>query len=355
MIANGEIPPDQLKSLAARLSVLLANLPAGAQELNFESRLLAAGVDLPNARENLLKDCQSETLASADRLRGIEMLLAKGDSAVVQLARQIVLNAQAKLDVRLAVLSALRHADDASLADGFIEAYANFPPELQRRAVELLIERPQWSKALLQAIGRKQLPPTVLNATQVAGLLAGNDAELKKLIEEHWGRVRSERNPQREQIVKDMRKLVRSSKGDALAGAVVFKKTCGQCHKIFGEGAEVGPDLTSNGRNDFEQLLSNVFDPSLVIGRAFQAVNVVTTDGRSLAGLLVEDGADRVVLKLQGGKQEIIRRDEIDTLQQSKLSLMPEGLEKQLKPEEIVNLFKFLKLKKPPAKWPNVE
>ena len=43
---------------------------------------------------------------------------------------------------------------------------------------------------------------------------------------------------------------------------VVFKKLCAQCHKIYGEGVEVGPDITSNGRGDFDQLLSNIFDPS---------------------------------------------------------------------------------------------
>jgi putative heme-binding domain-containing protein len=98
-----------------------------------------------------------------------------------------------------------------------------------------------------------------------------------------------------------------------------------------------------------------VFDPSLVIGRAYQAVTVATADGRSLNGLLVEDGEARVVLKLQGGKQEIIRRDEIDDLKRSQLSLMPEGLENQLKPEEIINLFAFLALEKPPKGWPNIE
>jgi putative heme-binding domain-containing protein len=167
--------------------------------------------------------------------------------------------------------------------------------------------------------------------------------------------MRSERNPEREQIVNEMHQLVRSEQGDPLAGAVHFKNTCAQCHKIFGHGVEVGPDLTLNGRNEFKQLLSNVFDPSLVVGRAYQTVVVVTVDGRALSGLLAEEGADRVVLTLQGGKQETINRDDIDELQRTDLSLMPEGLEKQLKPEQIVDLFAFLALEKAPDGWPNME
>ena len=129
----------------------------------------------------------------------------------------------------------------------------------------------------------------------------------------------------------------------------MFKKLCAQCHKIYGEGQDVGPDLTHDGRANFDLLLSNVFDPSLVIGVAYQATNVVTVQGRSLTGLLVEDSPKRVVLKLQGGKLETIPRNDIDMLTISKVSLMPEDVEKQLKPKEIADLFAFLTLDKPPS------
>ena len=129
----------------------------------------------------------------------------------------------------------------------------------------------------------------------------------------------------------------------------MFKKLCAQCHKIYGEGQDVGPDLTHDGRANFRFALSNVFDPSLVIGVAYQATNVVTVQGRSLTGLLVEDSPKRVVLKLQGGKLETIPRDDIDMLTISKVSLMPEDVEKQFKPKEIADLFAFLTLDKPPS------
>ncbi len=129
----------------------------------------------------------------------------------------------------------------------------------------------------------------------------------------------------------------------------MFKNVCAQCHKIHGEGQDVGPDITVNGRASFDQLLSNVFDPSLVIGAAYQATNVTTTKGRLLTGLLVEDSPRRVVLKTQGGKLETIPRGEVEEINVSKVSLMPENLEKQLKPREIADLFAFLCLDKPPS------
>src|SRR5205085_332710 len=99
-------------------------------------------------------------------------------------------------------------------------------------------------------------------------------------VKAHWGVVREERNPEREKIVGDMRKYLKVNRGDPTAGMLVFKNVCAQCHKIYGEGLEVGPDISLNGRSDFEQLLSNVFDPSLVIGTAYQATTVITTRGQ---------------------------------------------------------------------------
>ena len=145
-----------------------------------------------------------------------------------------------------------------------------------------------------------------------------------------------------------MRDLLKKTPGDPHEGRKIFDRVCGQCHKIYGEGQEVGPDITSNGRNDFEQLLSNVFDPSLVIGASYQARTVRTFDGRVISGLLVEDNDERVVLKVQGGKLETIAREDVEAMKVSELSLMPEGIEKQLTPQEIADLFAFITLDKHP-------
>ena len=113
-------------------------------------------------------------------------------------------------------------------------------------------------------------------------------------------------------------------------------------------GQDVGPEITRNGRGSFEHLLSNVFDPSLVIGASYQARSVITADGRILTGLLAEDNEQRIVLKTQGGKLEIVPRDEVEEIAISKLSLMPEGLEKQLSPDQLADLVAFISLDQPP-------
>jgi putative heme-binding domain-containing protein len=247
------------------------------------------------------------------------------------------------------VLDSLGRLDDPELPQIVLRAFATLPPELRPRAVELLTERSTWSKALVAAVEAKRIPTSTLNVTQLRKLQQSKDPEIADRVKSLWGTIRDRRNPLREQVADQIRTLLRRTPADAIAGQAVFKKLCAQCHKIYGEGQDVGPEITSNGRNDFEQLLSNVFDPSLVIGPGYQATTVATIEGRVLTGLLVEEGKDRVVLKLQGGTLETIPRSQIEELKTSPISLMPEEIEKQLSTQEIADLCAFLCLDKPPS------
>lgn len=283
------------------------------------------------------------------RLRALEALIAVRDASVLEAAEGIIRDASQPTAFRAGVIARLGRLDDPGVPAMVLEHYAKLDPELKPRAIELLAERGPWAKELFKEIAAKRISGSVLNVNQARQLLALKDPELTKLIDKHYGAIRGDRNPAREKVVAEMRTLLQRTKGDPKRGVEVYKKLCAQCHKMHGEGEEVGPDITSNGRASFEQLLSNVFDPSLVIGPGYEAVTVETVRGRSLSGLLVEDSPTRVVLKVQGGKQEVIARKDVEKQEKSKLSLMPEDVEKQLKPQEIADLFSFLALDRPPG------
>ena len=283
------------------------------------------------------------------RLRGLEALTAARDPSLLDaVARTLPDPAAAPLGLRGRMLAALGRLDDPKVASTVLAAYPRLEPELKPRAVELLSDRPSWARALLAAIADKTVPASALNTNQIRKLQNLKDVAIRNQAKALLGTVREGRNPQRELIVGQMRNFLRKTPGDPVAGQAIFKKLCAQCHKIYGEGQEVGPDITSNGRNDFEQLLSNVFDPSLVIGTGYQATTVAAKDGRVLTGLLAEDSPQRVVLKLQGGKTETIPRSDVEEKKISDVSLMPEDVEKQLTAREIADLFAFLALDRPP-------
>ena len=253
------------------------------------------------------------------------------------------------LDFRGKVLSALGGVDDPRIGRSVVAHYPTLEPVLKPRAIELLTQRGSWSLDLLKAVVDGKIPAQALNQNQVRKLLASRSPEVAALARAKLAMVRETRNPQREQVIGEMRDFLKKTPGDPVGGAVVFQRVCAQCHKIHGEGQEVGPEITLNGRSSYEQLLSNVFDPSLVIGAAYQATTVATADGRVLTGLLVEDSPERVVLKLQGGKIESLARANVEERKVSVLSLMPEDLEKQLKPQELADLFSYITLDRPPS------
>jgi putative heme-binding domain-containing protein len=351
-VQNGEIQGETLnelrKQFAPILSRLLVEKPAGP--LRLDAAMLTVSLGESAGRDIVGAALTAKDLPESERQRALDALVAAHDSSVLDAASGILADVKGQpLSLRGRVLEALGKLDEPRVASVVLNDYPEMEPDLRPRAIELLTQRGAWGRQLVRAVLDKKVPAGAVNVNQVRKLQGIKDAELARQVRAIWGTVREGRNPEREKVVADMRNFLRARRGDARKGAVVFKTLCAQCHKIYGEGQEVGPDLTSNGRASFDQLLSNVFDPSLVIGASYQATTVETKQGRTLTGLLVENGPQRVVLKTQGGKLEIVPRGEIEEVSVSTVSLMPEGIEKQLKPEEIADLFAFLTLDRPPG------
>jgi putative heme-binding domain-containing protein len=348
---NRELDGERLEAMRDALEApTQAILKKGIDDpLAFDAALVAASWANHEARA-LLRAIVTSDRPPDQRLAALKALIAGTDGAALPLAIEL-LSSQAKAppELQAGVLGALGRLDaDPFVGKSVARAYDRLSDEQKPKAIELLTQRPAWSKDLLAAIGKGEIPASALNANQVRKLLESDDPELVAAVQKHWGSIRTERDPKREEVLASMRDFLRKNAGDPHRGREAFMKVCGQCHKMYGQGEEVGPDITSNGRGNLEQLLSNVFDPSLVIGAAYQAHTVITADGRVLTGLLTEDSPQRVVLKTQGGKLETVPRDQVDEMLISKLSLMPEGVENQLKPEELADLFAFLVLDRPP-------
>jgi putative heme-binding domain-containing protein len=349
-IQSGEIKGEHLAELKTAfttpLTPLLGN-PA-AHPVGLDAALVAVSWKDLRGIDYVRQTFTTGGLDPALRLRALASLIAAGDEKLLPSVGNVLTETSSSREFPGQVLAALGRLDSPEVVGVVLAAYSKLPADAQPKAIELLTQRAVWARPLVEAMGAGKVPPTAMNVNQAQKLMSFNDKELTAAVAKHWGTIRTSRDPAREQFVAEMRKLVTGTPGDARRGTAVFNKVCGQCHKIYGQGQEVGPDITSNGRASLEQLLSNVFDPSLVIGAAYQARTVRTADARIVTGLLVEDNDQRVVLKLQGGKLETIARADVDATKVSELSLMPEGLEKQLQPQEIADLFAFISLDKHP-------
>ncbi len=350
-VQSGELKGEKLEQLkTAMLEVLTPVLNSGTSHpLGGDAALLAVSWGDKAGFAAARKVVDTMSLSNDQRLAALNALVAAKDETVLDAVAKIMNSKSEISNFKSQILLAVGRLDHPRVADIVLAEYANMTADLQPKAIELLTQRAAWARQLLLAVGDKKIPATAINLNQARRLKDLKDEELTKLLATTWGQVREGRDPNREQYIASMKTLIRKMPGDELAGEKAFKKVCAQCHKIYGEGVEVGPDITRNGRSDFTQLLSNVFDPSLVIGAGYRSYTVITNGGRVLNGLLAEDSPQRIVLKVPGGKQEVIAREDIDEFKVSEISLMPEQLEKQLSPQEIVDLFAFITLDKHPS------
>jgi putative heme-binding domain-containing protein len=142
--------------------------------------------------------------------------------------------------------------------------------------------------------------------------------------------------------------------GDAGRGRDVFFRagtnSCGGCHRVQGRGQWVGPDLSTIGvKYGRDELIRSLLNPSAAIGYNFRSVVAATADGRVITGLLVEETADRLVLKTANGERIALPTRSIEERQTSDVSLMPEGLAQSLTERELVDLVVYLTTLKQPV------
>jgi putative heme-binding domain-containing protein len=344
-----ELRDADVNTLKTGLQPILEKTLGGKSDdpLYLSAQLLAAQLQIGSTDAGSVRRLfASPEQTESTRLQALEALITFRDPGLPEAVAGVLSSGSPRFLGQ--VLDILGRWDDPKVANLLLDRYAKMDPELQPLAVEVLMQRQPWTRKLLDAVLAKRLPPGALNANHLRRILDGNDREAVWAVEKAWGTVRKERSPEREKVVAEMDRFLRQHPGDAKAGRQVFKKVCAQCHSIYGEGVSVGPDLTANGRASFEQLLSNVFDPSLVIGPGYQATTVVTKGGRSLMGLVTEDSLQRIVLKLPGGGQQVIPRGEVEYAAVSKLSMMPEGIESLMDRKDLADLFAFLALDRQP-------
>jgi putative heme-binding domain-containing protein len=114
--------------------------------------------------------------------------------------------------------------------------------------------------------------------------------------------------------------------GDAAKGKVLFTGACGTCHKLDGVGKDVGPPLTGMGAHGRAELLRHIIDPNREVDPSFWQWNVTTKTGETLVGIIASENAASLTLRSPAGDVEV-KKDTIATRENTRLSLMPEGLD----------------------------
>src|SRR5262249_30869564 len=141
-----------------------------------------------------------------------------------------------------------------------------------------------------------QVPAKEVPLEQLQRVKLYKSAVLDGLLEKLWGKIAPATAGEKLSRIQHVATILKRGKGEPAGGRLLFEQQCAPCHTLFGHGNKIGPDLTGADRKNTEFLLTHIVDPSAVIRLEYAAYNVVTTDGRSLTGLVAESTPQTVTL-----------------------------------------------------------
>jgi len=174
-------------------------------------------------------------------------------------------------NARMNVLAArgLSTFDDPSVGETLVSRYGSFRAPDRPRVISILVSRMSFARQMLSAIGEGKIPRDDLSPFQVRQLKGFEDSELNELIGKVWGEVRDS-SEQKRAVIESLKGKLNPemlAKADKSNGRGVFAKHCQTCHRLYGVGEKVGPDLTGGNRDNLDYLLDNIVDPSAVVDK----------------------------------------------------------------------------------------
>ncbi len=307
-------------------------------DVNAQATTLALKFGDPAALAKLRGVLVDSKKPVGEREQALEALLGVRDPELAPTLHGLI----AEKALRAGALRGLASYDHEGTPKAILEAYKSLNLNEKRDALNTLAARVSYASALLSAVQEKQIAATDLSADLIRQLRNHKNEELNSRIGEVWGTAR-ESTEEKSKLIADYTKLAKMSKpeADPALGRAVFTKTCAQCHTLFGAGGKIGPELTGSNRANLEYILSNILDPSSVMAKEYQPSILVTADGRVITGIIKQQ--DDVALTVQTANELVtIPRNEIDEMQISPQSMMPDDLLKPLSPLEVRSLIAYL-------------
>jgi putative membrane-bound dehydrogenase-like protein len=345
---NGKYAPWQFSALAGFLDTLdrgnnsLTKLArAGDADLKKQIQRLSGLFDAARAA---IKD---DKAAPAERVVMLRLLGRDPDRQQEDMkALAGLLVPQTAEELQAGAIAQLGRLRDAQVPGLLLRGWKRYGPGLRAQALDALLARPDWTRAVLDAVEGKKVLPFEIDAARRQRLLdSKNEALRKRAATLLAGAVSTDRG----KVVDSYRPALKLT-GDAGRGQAVFKRTCAACHKLGGVGQEVGPDLAALRDKSGEALLIAILDPNQAVEARYISYLATTKNGLTYTGLLASETGNSVTLIGADGKKHDILRSELDDLVSTGKSTMPDGLEKDINVNEMGDLLAFLRTHAPQPK-----
>ena len=248
-------------------------------------------------------------------------------------------------------ITGLASYDDPTVAKALLERFPRFNADCQAAAVNTLVARPSSATALLAAVAAGTVPRSAISPFHARQIHNLGDPSLASRLADTWGAVRDTPEAKKAELARWTSVLTAGilKNADAGKGRALFEQACAACHKLFGQGGAVGPELTGADRGNLHYLLENILDPSATLPNDFRMTVFHLQDGRILTGIIAEQTEKMLTIQTQVERLTLekagVKKQEV-----LPMSLMPEGLLGALSEEQVKQLFAYLMSKQQVAK-----
>jgi putative membrane-bound dehydrogenase-like protein len=241
--------------------------------------------------------------------------------------------------IRLRAIAALTKRGETEPWHALVGNFSRESPALQRAILSGLFVGPERLNLLLDSVENGDVKPTEIDVAHSKQLLSHTDPVIKMRAE---ALLATAIPADREKMLAEYQAVLEMNSSSA-QGRAVFEKNCAVCHRVDNLGVDVAPDISDSRERLPAQLLADIIQPNRAIDSNYFSYTVVTTDGLSHTGVLTAETSTSVTLKQQEGKSITIPRSEIEELRSDGISFMPDGLEKNIPPQDMADLISFIK------------
>ncbi len=277
------------------------------------------------------------TQPSSRRIEGLALL----NAAPLKLSRPVLtacLSADRPADLQEAALTQWGATADPGFSPSVIARWKDLDASVRGKALTQLLQRPDRVKPLLDAVAAKQLPASAFDAGQVQSLLKHKDGQVAALARTALAEVIP---PSREVVTAKYAASVDLA-GDAARGLAVYQRACMICHRAGEQGMEVGPDLLTVKNKGRPALLTAILEPNKEIAAQYMSFLVQTRAGESYLGVIADDTATQLTLRMPGGVSKTVLRADVLGSSSDGRSLMRGGLEGGRTAQDMADLLTFI-------------
>ena len=324
--------PDELAGALARQGAV--SVPLGIRLKRSDSLKEAMSLLANPTTPIRIKASLVETLGEVDEPSTVPALLA-------------MLQESNKEELTTTLLTTLARYPLPEVGQTILAVAGKLKGESRTVALTTLASRAEWTTQLLVALDSGQVKQNDVPMEVVRRLALHREPAIAKAVHDRWGEVKTVSTKEAQAAIDKYRNQLRTTGGTPYAGYQVFAKSCNRCHKLFTEGGSIGPDLTSYKRDDLDNLLLAVVNPSAEVREGFETYQVFTVDGRTLSGFIADQDKNVIVLRTAEGQTFTIARDQIDEMEKSPKSLMPDGVLDTLSEQQVRDLFAYLRSTQP--------